>query len=138
MAEVLVLDAEALSALAHATTRSVAAQRARAILSVAHELGGLVRVPAPVLAEAYRGGARDAAVERVLDGRGIRVVDLTAKMARQAGALLGACKLDSSHAVDAFVVATAASYGPAIIATHDPEDIRRLAARLPMIRVWAI
>jgi predicted nucleic acid-binding protein len=138
VAQVLVLDAEALSALAHATVRAVAAQRARAILTVAHAHDALVRVPAPVLAEVCRGGARDAAVERVLDGRGIRVVDLTARIARHAGALLGAAKLDSRHAVDAFVVATAASFGSAMIATHDTDDLRRLAARLPSVRVWAI
>lgn len=138
MAEVLILDAETLSALAHATARAVSAQRARAILAVAHELQALVRVPAPALAEVCRGGARDAAVERVLNHRGIRVIDLTARIARHAGALLGAAKLDSSHAVDAFVVATAASFGSSMVATHDPDGIGRLAARLPGIRVWAI
>ncbi|MBI4706172.1 MAG: PIN domain-containing protein [Deltaproteobacteria bacterium] len=138
MAQTLILDAEALSALAHATSRAVSAQRARAILSVAHELGALVRVPAPVLAEVFRGGSRDAAVERVLGGKGIRVVDLTARMARHAGALLGAAKLDSVHAIDAFVVATAAALGGGIIAAHDPDDLAQLADREPGVRVWAI
>ena len=138
MAEILILDAEALSALAHATTRSVLAQRARAILAVAHELHALVRVPAPVLAEVYRGGGRDAAVDHVLDGKGIRVIDLTAGIARRAGALLSRAKLDSSYAIDAFVVATAAALGGSIIATHDPKDIGALAADDPTIRVFAI
>jgi hypothetical protein len=35
-------------------------------------------------------------------------------------------------------VATAASFGSAMIATHDTDDLRRLAARLPSVRVWAI
>jgi predicted nucleic acid-binding protein len=138
VAQVLILDAEALSALAHATRRAVCAQRARAILTVAHETGAVVRVPAPVLAEVCRGGSRDAAVERVLGGRGIVVVDLTSSMARRAGALLAAADLDSAHAVDAFVVATALTLGGGTIATHDPGDIRKLASREPSIRVWAI
>lgn len=138
MAEVLILDAEPLNALARPSARGSAVLRTRAILSIAHELRSPVRVPAPVLAEVCRGGARDAAINRVIAGRGIVVVDLTAAIARKAGALLGRAKLDSAHAVDAFVVATAASLGAAVIATHDPDDIRRLAAGEPGIRVWAI
>ncbi len=138
MAQVLILNAEALSALAHARERAAAAQRARAILTVAHEAAALVRVPAPVLAEVCRGGPRDAAIERVLNHRGIRVVELTASMARHAGALLAACRWNSAHAVDAFVVATAATFGAAMIATHDPIDIKRLATRVPSLRIWTI
>jgi predicted nucleic acid-binding protein len=138
VAEVLILDAEPLNALAQAARRGTAALRTRAILAIAHELRAPVRVPAPVLAEVCRGGARDAAINRVLAGKGITVIDLTAAIARKAGALLGRAKLDSSHAVDAFVVATAASLGAALIATHDPDDIGRLAAGQPGIRVWAI
>ena len=41
MAEALILDAEALNALARASERSVLADRARAILQVAHEEGAL-------------------------------------------------------------------------------------------------
>jgi predicted nucleic acid-binding protein len=138
VAEVLILDAEALSALAHATSRSVSAQRARAILTIAHEMGAAVRVPAPVLAEVCRGGARDAAVQRVLGGRGLVVVDLTAAIARHAGALLARARLGSAHAVDAFVVATAAALSPALIATHDPTDLGRLASRERGVRIWAV
>jgi hypothetical protein len=55
MAEALILDSEAVNALANATERGVLAERARAILTVAYERGALVRVPAPVLAEVCRG-----------------------------------------------------------------------------------
>lgn len=138
MARVLVLDSEALSALAHASRRSASAERARAVLSLAYESAALVRVPAPVLAELYRGGARDAAVDRILAGRGIGVVDLTAPLAREAGAILAKAKLGSAHAVDAFVVATAAAFGEAVIATHDPDDLGALAAPFPRLRIFAI
>jgi predicted nucleic acid-binding protein len=138
VAQALILDAEALNALARAHQRAVLAERARAILQVAHEERALVRVPAPVLAEVCRGGPIDAPVERVLNGRGIVVVDLTPGTARRAGALLARAKLDSSHAVDAFVVATALEFGSAVIATGDPDDLLRLASGFRRVRVFAI
>src|SRR5205085_2214214 len=101
VAQALILDSEALNALARARERGALAHRARAILQVAHEERALVRVPAPVLAEVCRGGPVDAPVERVLDGRGIVVVQLTEATARRAGALLAKAKLGSAHAVDA-------------------------------------
>lgn len=138
MARALILDSEALNSLARASERPALAHRARAILGMAHEEGALVRVPAPVLAELCRGRPADAAVNRVLNGRGIVVVDLAANTARRAGALLARARLDSAHAVDAFVVATAIEFGSAVIATGDPEDIGRLSAGLRDVRVFAI
>jgi predicted nucleic acid-binding protein len=138
VAQALILDCEALAALAFATQRAVAARRARAILQVAYDEHALVRVPSPVLAEVYRGGRRDAAVDRVLNGRGIEVIDLTHAMAKRAGSLLGRARLGSAHAVDAFVVATAIAFASAVIATHDPDDLRRLATAHPSVRIFAI
>ena len=138
MAEALILDAEAIGALAFARQRSVLAQRARAILTVAYEKRAIVRVPAPVLAVVCRGAPRDAAVLRLLNERGIEVIDLTGAMARTAGGLLKKAKLGSAHAVDAFVVATALTYRSAVIATHDPDDLRRLAAGQRTITIFAV
>jgi predicted nucleic acid-binding protein len=138
VAGALILDSEALNSLARASERPVLAHRARAILSVAHEEGALVRVPAPVLAELCRGRPSDTAVNRVLNGRGIVVVELTANTARRAGALLARARLGSAHAVDAFVVATALEFGSAVIATGDPDDIGRLSTGLRNVRVFAI
>jgi predicted nucleic acid-binding protein len=138
VAGTLILDAEAVNALARARERGALAQRARAILQVAHEEGALVRVPAPVLAEVCRGGALDAPVNQLLHGRGIGVVDLTERVARRAGGLLARAGLGSMHAVDAFVVATGLEFGLAVIATGDPEDLQRLAKGAPSIRILAI
>ncbi len=138
MAHALILDAEALNALARASERPVLARRARAILHVAHAEGALVRVPAPVLAEVCRGGPRDAPIHHVLQGRGIVVIDLTAETSRRAGALLARAKLDSAHAVDAFVVATAIEFSSAVIATGDPDDIGRIATGLRHVAVFSI
>jgi hypothetical protein len=56
----------------------------------------------------------------------------------QAGHLLARLKLSSAHAVDAFVVATALQFDTAVIATGDPDDIRRLAAPFPRVGVLAL
>jgi len=138
MAQALILDSEALNVLANTSSRGASLLRARAILTVAAENRSLVRVPAPVLAELYRGAGRDAALDRVLNGRGINVVDLTRDMARRAGNLLAMAELSSAHAVDAFVVATALSCTTAIIATSDPGDIGRLAAPFPQLKIFAL
>jgi len=89
-------------------------------------------VPATALAEAYRGSRRDAAVDRVL-GRGNRVVPLDHRIARTAGRLLGRDALDSCHAVDATVVATAIRLGGAVVATGDAGDLESLARRQPNV-----
>ena len=138
MAETLILDSEALSSLAYAAKRGVLADRARAILTVAHERGALVRVPAPVLGEVCRGSRYDAAINHVLNARGIVVSDLTQPIAQRAGHLLARLKLSSAHAIDAFVVATALQFEGAIIATGDPGDIRRLASPFRQVRVFAL
>lgn len=138
MAKTLILDSEALNALARSRERPALALRARAILAVAHEERAFVRVPAPILAEVCRGGARDAPVDQVLNERGIVVAPLTAGIARRAGALLAKAKLSSVHAVDAFVVATAIELGPAIVATHDADDIKKLAAGFRGVQVITI
>lgn len=138
MAEALILDSEALNALAHPAQRGALAARARAVLQVAFERRSVVRVPAPVLAEVCRGSRFDAGVLHVLASRGIGVSDLTGPIARRAGELLAKRKPSSAHAVDAFVVATALDFGAAVIATGDAGDIQRLASPFTQLRVFAI
>lgn len=138
MAEALILDSEALDALAHPQERGVLAERARAILTTAYERRALVRIPAPVLAEVCRGPRLDAAVNHVLNNKGIAVLDLTRDVAQRAGSLLTKAKLASEHAVDAFVVATALEFDSAVIATGDPKDIRRLLGSSRKVSVFAL
>ncbi|HMR04291.1 MAG TPA: PIN domain-containing protein [Polyangiaceae bacterium] len=138
MAEALILDSEAVNALAHAAERGKLAHRARAIATVAFERRALVRIPAPVLAEVCRGPRFDAAVHRLIGERGIGVVDLTRSIAQRAGALLAKAKLSSAHAIDAFVVATALEFETAVIATGDQADMQRLAARFRTVKVFEI
>ena len=128
MAEALILDSEALNALANAGRRGSLALRARAIARVAHERGALLRVPAPVLAEVCRGSRLDAAVNHLLTREAIRVADLTRQIAQRAGGLLARARMASDRAVDAFVVATALEFEVSIIATGDVDDLARLSA----------
>jgi len=138
MAEALILDAEAVNALAASSTRRVLADRASAILTLAHERRALVRIPSPVLAEVCRAPRFDAPINQLLNNPGIRVVDLTREIAQSAGHLLAKSKLSSTHAVDAFVVATALQFDTSVIATGDPEDIQRLAAPFPKIGIFSL
>jgi|SRR5690606_13338623 len=138
MAEALILDSEALNALARPAERGALAERARAILTTAYERRALVRVPAPVLAEVCRGPRFDAAVNLVLNNKGIAVCELTRALAQRAGGLLAKAKLSSEHAVDAFVVSTALDFDSAVIATSDPKDIKRLLGSNRKVRVFAL
>jgi predicted nucleic acid-binding protein len=138
MAQALILDSEAVNALANATRRGALADRARAISRVAYERGALVRVPSPVLAEVSRGARFDPPVNRLLASGAVVVSDLTRPIAQRAGHLLARSKLSSAHAIDAFVVATALEFESAIIATADPGDIKRFAAPFRQLRVFAL
>jgi predicted nucleic acid-binding protein len=129
MAEALVLDSEALNALARASQRGVLEDRAQAVLSLARDRRAFVRVPAPVLGEVCRGPRFDARgqprPQRSRHRRaGSDAVDRTARRTA-----LAVARMSSANAVDAFVVASALEFDRALIATGDPDDIRRLAAR---------
>jgi len=128
LAEALILDSEALNALANPGTRGSLTVRARAIAQVAYERGALLRVPAPVLAEVCRGSRFDAAVNAVLNRGAIVVTDLTREISQRAGALLTRARMSSVNAIDAFVVATALEFDAAVIASGDTADLSRLAA----------
>ena len=138
MAQALILDAEAVHALARTTERAVLAERARAILTVAYEQRALVRVPAAVLAEVCRGPRFDAAINHLLQGHGIIACELSRQIAQRAGEILYRRKLSSQHAVDAFVVATALTFETAVIATGDPKDMRAMAAPYRQVRILSI
>ena len=116
----LVLDSEGLSKLAAGDAR------ARAHLKTARTRRARLAVSAITLTEVLRGGARDAAVHRVLSR--ITVVPVTAEIARRAGELLGATGLSGHRcAIDAVVAATALELErPVVLLTSDPDDLSRL------------
>lgn len=124
--ERLILDSGAVIALARHDPR------ARAYLARALELGVEVQVPVPVVAETIRGSARDAPVHRVLKAVG-EVPVLTEGHGRTAGRLLG--EAGSTSTIDALVVAVAVEAGGGDILTGDEDDLGRLAAGHPEVRI---
>ena len=133
----IILDTRALEVIADPKADPRATRRMRDLLAVAARTGTPVRVPTAVLAEAYRGTAADAAIDRVL-GNGIRPITLGQSTARHAGGLKYRDRLDSCHTVDAVVVATAIRLGGGIIATGDPDDLHSLARDHANIKVQAL
>src|SRR5437868_6520441 len=82
-------------------------------------------VPAPVLAQAWRGGAKQASLSRLL---ALCVVEpMNEEQARTAGRL--ASRSRHKDVVDLTVVEGALRRRDAIV-TSDPEDIRRIAKAL--------
>jgi len=138
LAEALILDSEALNALASPTLRGSLGLRARAIARVAYQRGALVRVPSAVLAEVCRGGRLDVPINQFLGRDAVRVVELTRTIAQRAGSLLASARTSSAHAIDAFVVATALESEEALIASGGLKDIKRLAAGHPRVSVVAL
>jgi hypothetical protein len=78
-------------------------------------------VPAPVLAQAWRGSSRQVHLVKAL--RGCFIEATSEMIARNAGLILGRAKC--SDAVDAIVVATALARD-ALVVTSDPDDIALL------------
>jgi predicted nucleic acid-binding protein len=112
----LVYDAGALLA-AERNNRKFLAMHKAALLAGRHVL-----VPAPVLTQAWRGGARQAVLAMVL--KGCEVLPTGEDIARHAGVLLGLS--GTADAVDAIVVATAMEF-TATVVTSDPKDLRALS-----------
>lgn len=124
----LVLDSEAISRLARSLEGRGVPGTVLTALRAAERSNVDVLVPAAVLAEQYRGGRHDQAVDSCLGRhRGIDVVDTTRELARRIGNLLARAGMDSEHHVDATVVATAVAAGGGLILTSDVDDLEHLA-----------
>ena len=109
-------------------------RRARALLTVAQDEGVDVIVPPAVVTQTIRGGAGDAAVNRLL--KVVFIPFVGERLARVAGQLLGASSL--TDVADAQIVAEALRRAPSTILTGDPEDMMRLASGLPGIRIMTL
>jgi hypothetical protein len=122
----LTLDAGALIAFDR-NDRRVVGLLARA-LELRH---GLV-VPAGVVGQVWRDGRRQARLARFLAAPDVEVEPLDDHRAREAGQLCGLRR--TADVIDASVVLCARARGHRIV-TSDPEDIRRLDPRRPLILV---
>lgn len=79
-------------------------------------------VPAPVLAEAWRGGSRQASLTRLLASCEVEPMD--EEQARRVGVLAG--RADHEDIVDVTVAEGAIRRGDAVV-TSNEDDIRRIA-----------
>lgn len=95
--------------------------RVRRMLRLAFDRGVTTTIPAVVLAEVWRGDAKDAPVARLL--KWCRIEPLDELRARAAGALRRTTA--GAGAVDACVAVGVRERADAI-ATSDPDDMRRL------------
>jgi predicted nucleic acid-binding protein len=122
----LTLDAGALIAVERLSGR------VRALIQLTFDRGREVAVPAGSIAQAWRGGSRQAQLARLLATPGLIVVPLDEAAARAVGVLCG----QSRHhdIVDVHVALHATEMGHHVV-TSDPDDIRAVH---PSLRVIAV
>jgi predicted nucleic acid-binding protein len=108
------------------------ARRMRALVLAAERGERELVVPAPALAEAWRGG-NARWLNELLAAATVESAD--EHLARRAGELLA--RTSTSNAVDALVAVSAAQRGDVVV-TSDPSDLQRLADDLSEIRVWPL
>ncbi|HEX4805931.1 MAG TPA: PIN domain-containing protein [Conexibacter sp.] len=103
----------------------------RRVLRVAFNRGVTTTIPAVVLAEVWRGDAKDAPVARLLKWCAVEPLD--EQRARAAGALRRSTA--GAGAIDACVAVGVRERGD-VLATSDPDDMRRLLG--PRFTVLAV
>lgn len=129
----LLLDSEAISALAHGP--AVRRDKIRALIAQMRARELPVATVAAVLAEVIRGRPADAGVFAGLRRERVEVHVVDTRVGLRAGQLLGAVGVGSEMAIDAFTVAVADLAGGAIVATGDPRDLNRLAGHATRVRI---
>ena len=107
-------------------------RRVLVLLARAMERGLRVTVPATALAQAIRNPARQARLARLIRQPGTDLIGLDAAEATAAGLLLATSR--TSDIVDAHVVVCARRAKQTVV-TSDPDDLRRIASELRLLRV---
>jgi hypothetical protein len=113
----IVLDTGALIALGRGDKRMIA------LLDRALAQGRAFRVPAGVVAQAWRNGRVQVTLARFLRSAEVEIVPLDEQLARSCGELRGVAS--ASDVIDASVVIVARER-QGLIVTSDPGDLRRL------------
>lgn len=124
----LTLDAGALLALEKRSARLTS------LLSRVDELGLEIAIPAPVLAQVWRQGARQVRLVRLIGSSAVEVVAFDGAAARATGVLLGRCRAKdgAKDVVDASVVLCARQHDHSVV-TSAPEDLAKIDPRLAII-----
>lgn len=137
MSRVIVLDAEALSALAR--RRGPRFREVHAAIEAARRLRRDVVTPAVILAELYRGPGRNQVVDACLNRDSfIDVRDTDRGFARYVGGVLAAAHAGSEDLADAHAVAAAVEAGGGVVLTVDSDDLARLSEPYPHVHVAVI
>jgi hypothetical protein len=107
--------------------------RLTALLSrIADDPEGMISIPAGVLAQVWRDGARQVRLNRLVTASSTEIVPLDEASAQAAGALLA--RRGGSDVIDASVVLCAAERDQGIVSS-DPDDLQRLAPRVVVHRI---
>ncbi len=122
----IVLDAGALIAFERGDPRM------RALVREALRTRTRLIVPAPVVGQVWRDGARQVVLRALLRGSTTEVPPLDQVLAEAVGILCG--RRRTSDVVDASVVLTARKER-AVVVTSDVDDLRRLDPALPLERI---
>lgn len=121
----VVLDAGALVAFEHND------RRVRRLIELAIEHGRQLHVPAGVVGQAWRDGARQVRLVRLVNSHVLAVCSLDLAEAKAAGALCGLA--GTSDVIDASIALLARRHRASVV-TSDPEDLRRLDPHLHLVR----
>ena len=100
------------------------------IVALAWERDAVVAVPATVLAQVWRDGARQARLARLLESSFCEVIAMDRALAQKIGALCG--HTGTADIADASVVVVAKERGHRIV-TSDPGDLRRLDSSVQLV-----
>ena len=102
--------------------------RAKALVAALNRSETAILVPAGVLAQAYRGTARQHALNAFLKLGNVHVLPLDTAAALRAGILCG--ERGTSDVVDASVVICANVHDGTKVVTSDPDDLAHLDPKL--------
>jgi predicted nucleic acid-binding protein len=105
-------------------------RRVRTLIELALANRGELHVPAGVVAQAWRDGARQARVARLLSSGSVAVTALDDEEARAVGVLCR--KTGAFDVIDASVALLARRHAARIV-TSDPGDIRRIDPELELV-----
>jgi hypothetical protein len=120
------LDAGALIALERGDRRMIA------LLQQTLKAKRRFQVPAGVLGQVWRHGAKQATLARFLRSTDVQIEPLDEPLARACGELCGVA--GTSDVIDASVVISARAHGGVIISS-DPDDLSRLDPRACIERI---
>ena len=105
----------------------IAAEKNRLVEAVIRKWlreGAQILIPAPAIAEAIRGGPKDATANRLIKAVD-RVANTSEAIARDAGTRLGAA--GSNETIDALIISIAEANQATDILTTDPGDMKKMA-----------